>query len=165
MALAAHQAGHFLLFGGPDGPVEERGGNGLVGHRLDALVLEVHRYGPEDDVHRCDDAEDVLGQVNDGFFAASARGAPIEGYFRFGGGIHRRGSGGILLHELHGCMVTWLQLIGGEKRLPAKHAKRRENELWDIICDSSCNPCLLLASFRVFSGQSPLPIGLWHSSD
>ena len=83
LALAAQQVGHLLLFGGADGAVEQGGGDGLVGHRLDVLVFEVHRHGPEDDVHRLDDAEDVLGQVNDGFFAASARGAPVEGDFGF----------------------------------------------------------------------------------
>ncbi len=81
LALATEQPRHFLLLGRADGAVEERRDDGLVRHRLDVLVLEVHRDGPEDDVHDLDHAQDVLGEVHDGFFTASTGGAPVKSDF------------------------------------------------------------------------------------
>ena len=42
------------------------------GHRLDVVLLEIHRARPEDNIHCLDYTEDVLGQVHDRFLAASA---------------------------------------------------------------------------------------------
>ena len=83
LALAPEQMRHLLLLAGADGAVEQRGDDGLVRHRLDMLLLEIHRHGPEDNIHRLEHAEDVLGKIHDGFFATAARGAPVEADFGF----------------------------------------------------------------------------------
>ena len=80
-AFAPQEVGHLLLLGGTDGAVEQRGEDGLVRERLDVLVFEVHRNGPQDDVDLLNHPEDVLGEIHNRLLAASAGRAPVKGHF------------------------------------------------------------------------------------
>jgi hypothetical protein len=75
--FGAHQLGHMLVFGIPDGAVEQTQGDFPVGHRLDVFIFVIQGYRPEHDVEEIRNGQDMFLDVNDCDFAAAAGGSPV----------------------------------------------------------------------------------------
>ena len=66
-----------LVLAVPYRPVVQRGGDGLVGHRLEVLDLRVHGDRPENDVRDLCHSEDLLIDIQECDIASPATGSPI----------------------------------------------------------------------------------------
>ena len=73
---------HLLLLRRADRSIDEGCKDLAIAEFFHIRLFEVHRDRPEHDIDCGEEANDSFGQIDDRFFAAAARSAPIEGDLR-----------------------------------------------------------------------------------